>query len=53
MLVDGLDELFERYGIPIGLLSKLQVGLLQSALLRTPHRRTRTNARYSHSRFTL
>ena len=27
MLVDGLDELFERYGIPIGLLSKLQVGV--------------------------
>ena len=42
MLVDGLDELFERYGIPIGLLSKLQVGVCS---VRTPHRRTRTKAR--------
>ncbi len=42
MLVDGLDELFERYGIPIGLLSKLQVGVCS---VRTPHRCTRTKAR--------
>ena len=37
MLVDGLNELFERYGIPIGLLSKLQV-IVGSVC--TPHRCT-------------
>jgi hypothetical protein len=45
MLVDGLDELFERYGIPIGLLSKLQVGVCSAPHTAPLHTHESTKAR--------